>query len=87
MRVPTLFIRVYDRETGQETSYGTKKTSFFSIHVSKDMLPTSNFQHQQRETESNFTLVVQYRYGYNEQKSGGSLTPQPWMYGIPESSP
>lgn len=82
MRVPTLFIRVYDRETGQETSYGTKKTSFFSVHVSKDMLPTSNINNEKRNP-----FLVQYRYGYNEQKSGGSLTPQPWMYGIPESSP
>lgn len=82
MRVPTLFIRVYDRETGQETSYGTKKTSFFSVHVSKDMLPTSNINNEKRNS-----ILVQYRYGYNEQKSGGSLTPQPWMYGIPESSP
>lgn len=82
MRVPTLFIRVYDRETGQETSYGTKKTSFFSVHVSKDMLPTSNINNEKRNP-----ILVQYRYGYNEQKSGGSLTPQPWMYGIPESSP
>ena len=55
MRVPTLFIRVYDRETGQETSYGTKKDIIFL--GSRFQRYASNFQHQQRETEFNFSAI------------------------------